>query len=440
MLKKSSTLGFIFMTCLIDVIGLGVIIPVIPSLVSKLGHEDLSHAARHSGWLLFTYATMQFIFSPILGGLSDKYGRRPILLFSLLGFGIDYILSAFAPTLGWLFLGRAIAGITGASFTTASAYIVDISEPEKRAQNFGLLYSAFGLGFIIGPLIGGLSTHFVSSLSPHWGLRAPFLIAGGLSLLNFLLGYFILPESLKPENRRAFDWKRANPLGSLMHLRKYPLVSGLVVSLVLINLAAHAVQSNWSFYTMFKFKWSEVMVGYSLVLVGVLTVAVQAGLIRIVTQKLGAKRAIYWGLACYAMGLLLFSLADQGWMMFAILGVYCLGGVGMPSLQGVISEQVPANAQGELQGALTSLMSVTSIFGPLLMNNLFYYFTKPGTSYYFPGAPFMTGAALMVVSLVFAMYYMSRRMPAPRPANADPDPVPENEKSAIFDTKEIGDL
>ena len=419
MLKKSSTLGFIFMTCLIDVIGLGVIIPVIPSLVSKLGHEDLSHAARHSGWLLFTYATMQFIFSPILGGLSDKYGRRPVLLFSLLGFGIDYILSAYAPTLGWLFLGRAIAGITGASFTSASAYEVDISEPEKRAQNFGILYSAFGLGFIIGPLIGGLSA--------HWGLRAPFLIAGGLSLLNFILGYFVLPESLKPENRRPFDWKRANPLGSLAHLRKYPLVSGLVISLVLIYIAAHAVQSNWSFYTMYKFKWSEAMVGYSLVLVGVLTVAVQAGLIRVLTPKLGVKRAVYWGLACYATGLLLFSLAGQGWMMYAILGIYCLGGIGMPALQGVISEQVPANAQGELQGALTSLMSVTSIFGPLLMNNLFYYFTKPGTGYYFPGAPFMAGAILMFASLAFAMYYLRRRMPV----KTDGETKPE-ENSEIF--------
>ncbi len=404
MLKKSSALGFIFMTCLIDVIGLGVIIPVIPTLISRLSGQDISHASHYAAWLLPTYALMQFLFSPIIGGLSDQYGRRPVLLCSLLGFGLDYVLQAFAPTIGWLFLGRALAGITGASFTTASAYIVDISTPENRAKNFGLLYSSFGLGFIIGPLIGGLSV--------HWGLRAPFLIAGGLSLLNFLLGLFVLPESLKKENRRPFNWKRANPFGSLMHLRKYPLVSGLVVSIILINLASHAVQSNWSFYTMFKFKWSEQMVGYSLVAVGVLTVAVQAGFIGMITPKLGVKKSVYLGLFCYAIGMLLFAMANQGWMMFAILSIYCFGGIGMPSLQGVISGQVPANAQGELQGALTSLMSLTSIFGPLIMNNLFYYFSNNKAPMYLPGAPFYAGALMMFVALGFAMYYLKRRMPA----------------------------
>ena len=401
--KRSSSLIFIFITVLIDVIGLGVIIPVIPPLVSKLGHTDLSGAARYSAWLLPTYALMQFICSPIVGGLSDRFGRRPVLLCSLLGFGLDYFLTSFAPTIGWLFLGRTIAGITGASFTTASAYIVDVSEPEKRAQNFGLLYSAFGVGFIIGPLIGGFSA--------QWGLRAPFMIAGGLSLLNFLFGFFILPESLKPENRRKFDWKRANPFGSLMHLTKYPLVSGLVISLILINIASHAVQSTWTFYTMFKFKWSSQTVGYSLVTVGLLTVLVQVGLIRLITPKLGLKRSVYVGFTLYCIGMVLFGFATQGWMMFAILAVYCMGGIGMPALQSVISGQVPANAQGELQGALTSLVSLTAIFGPLLMNSLFAYFSDRSKYYYFPGAPYIMGATLMLFSTLFAMYYLKRRLP-----------------------------
>lgn len=419
-MNKNAAMGFIFATVLIDVIGLAVIIPVIPTLISTLGNEDLSHASRDGSLLVVTYAIMQFFFSPIIGGLSDKYGRRPVLLFSLLGFGLDYILQAGAPTLGWLFLGRAIAGITGASFTTASAYIVDISAPEKRAQNFGIMYSAFGLGFIIGPFLG--------SLSSHWGIRAPFLVAAGLSLINFIVGYFILPESLKPENRRPFEWKRANPFGSLGNLRKYPIVSGLVVCLTLINIASHAVQSNWSFYTMYKFNWSEQMVGYSLTAVGALTVAVQAGLIRIITPKIGIKRAVYYGFTCYAIGMVLFALADHGWMMYAILGIYCMGGIGMPALQGIISGQVPANAQGELQGGLTSLMSLTTIIGPLLMNNLFYFFTKKGAPIYFPGAPFMMGALLMVISLLFAMYYLKRRLQPVTPAATDtetplPDPV-----------------
>ncbi len=402
-IKSTNALIFIFITVLIDVIGLGVIIPVIPSLISRLSGEDLSHAARYSAVLLPTYALMQFVCSPIVGGLSDRFGRRPVLLVSLLGFGLDYIFQAFAPTIGWLFLGRALAGITGANFTTASAYIVDISPEKKRAQNFGLLYSAFGLGFIIGPLLG--------SVSVNWGLRAPFLVAGGLSLINFLFGLFILPESLKKENQRAFSWKRANPFGSLMHLRKYPLVSGLVISIILINLASHAVQSNWGFYTMFKFHWNEKMVGYSLVVVGVLTVAVQAGLIRIITPKLGIKRSVYVGFAAYGIGMLLFAMAGEGWMMLVILAVYCFGGIGMPALQGVISGQVPANAQGELQGALTSLVSLTSIFGPLIMNNLFYYFSREDAPVYLPGAPFIAGAIMMTAALLSSIYYLKKRLP-----------------------------
>jgi DHA1 family tetracycline resistance protein-like MFS transporter len=330
-----------------------------------------------------------------LGGLSDRYGRRPILLGSLFGFGLDYIFLALAPTLGWLFVGRIIAGVMGASFTTAGAYIADISTPEKRGQNFGIIGAAFGVGFIIGPAMGG----FLGTYGP----RVPFMAAAVLSLLNFLYGLFILPESLKLQDRRPFQWKRANPVGSLLNLKRYPVVLGLVASLVLIYIAAHAVQSNWSYYTIEKFKWSSAMIGSSLAAVGVLISIVQGGLIRIIIPAWGQKTSLYVGLGLYSIGLVLFAFATEGWMMFAFLVPYCLGGIAGPALQGIISSQVPSNEQGELQGALTSLMSVTSIFGPLLMAQLFSYFTAANAPVYFPGAPMLMGAMLTIVSLLLAM-------------------------------------
>jgi len=392
--KRNAALGFIFVTVLIDVIGFGIIIPVMPSLIEHLTGEGLSEASRYGGWLLFAFATMQFFCSPVVGGLSDRYGRRPVLLLALLGFALDYLFLAFAPTIGWLFVGRIIAGATGASFTTATAYIADISEPEKRAQNFGMVGAAFGLGFIIGPVIGGLFS--------HWGPRAPFLAAAALTFLNVLYGYFILPESLLPENRRAFDWKRANPIGSLAHLWRYPIVTGLIASLILIYVAAHAVQSTWSYYTMQKFNWDEKWVGYSLGFVGLLIALVQGLLIRLTIPRLGQKWSIYTGLLLYTVGLTLFAFASKGWMMFAFLVPYCLGGICGPALQGVISTQVPASEQGELQGALTSLMSATAIIGPPIMTNLFAWFTESGAPVYFPGAPFLAGAVLTLISILLS--------------------------------------
>ncbi len=397
--NKQAALGFIFVTILIDTIGFGIIIPVLPSLIMELTHGTTSEAARIGGWLLFAFAIMQFLFAPVLGGLSDQYGRRPILLGSLFGFGLDYIFLALAPTLGWLFVGRIIAGVMGASFTTAGAYIADISTPEKRGQNFGIIGAAFGVGFIIGPAMGGLLGEY--------GPRVPFMAAAVLSLLNFLYGLFILPESLKQENRRPFEWKRANPVGSLLNLKRYPVVLGLVASLVLIYIAAHAVQSNWSYYTIEKFKWSSAMIGSSLAAVGVLISIVQGGLIRIIIPAWGQKNSLYVGLGLYSIGLVLFAFATEGWMMFVFLVPYCLGGIAGPALQGIISSQVPSNEQGELQGALTSLMSVTSIFGPLLMAQLFSYFTATNAPVYFPGAPMLMGAVLIVISLLLATRALS---------------------------------
>ncbi len=395
MQNRKAAIGFIFITLLIDVTGLGLIIPVMPKLIEDLLQtSDISKASQYGGWLTFAYAFTQFLFAPVLGNLSDKYGRRPVLLFSLLGFGIDYLFLSFAPSIGWLFVGRVIAGFTGASFTTASAYIADISTNENRAQNFGMIGAAFGVGFILGPMIGGLLGEL--------GARVPFFVAAGLALLNCAYGYFILPESLSKENRRAFDWRRANPLGSLLQLTKYPAVAGLIISMILIYIAGHAVQSNWSFFNIERFGWSTKMIGISLGIVGLLVGGVQGGLVRVINPRIGNEKSIYVGLGLYALGLLLFAFATEGWMMFVFLIPYCLGGIAGPALQSIISGHVPPNEQGELQGALTSLMSATSIVGPPVMTNLFAYFIDKEAPIYFPGAPFFLGAILMMASTFFA--------------------------------------
>jgi DHA1 family tetracycline resistance protein-like MFS transporter len=398
--RRSPALGFIFVTLLIDVIGLGIIIPVMPKLISELTGSDISSASRDGGWLLFAYAFVQFIFAPIVGGLSDQYGRRPVLLASLFGFGIDYVLLAMAPTLAWLYVGRIIAGVMGASFTTGAAYIADISTPEKRAQNFGLLGAAFGLGFIIGPVLGGVLGQF--------GSRVPFMAAASFSFLNWLYGYFILPESLKPENRRRFDWKRANPVGALKRLERYPVIYGLLLSLGLLYVALHAVQSNWSFYVIEKFKWNEAMIGYSLGAVGILSAIVQGYLIKLILPKLGQQRGVYVGLFLYAAGFVLYGLASEGWMMFVFMVPYIMGSIAGPSLQGIISTQVAANEQGELQGALASLQSLTSIIGPPLMTNIFYFFTKPDAPIHFAGAPMLLAALLTLLGAYLARRSLKR--------------------------------
>ncbi|MDQ3016294.1 MAG: TCR/Tet family MFS transporter [Bacteroidota bacterium] len=392
--NRKATIGFIFITLLIDVIGWGIIIPVMPGLIRQMEGVDIGTASSLNGWLLFAFSLTQFLFAPIVGNLSDKYGRRPILLVSLFGFGLDYILLSWAPSVEWLFIGRVIAGVTGASFTTAAAYIADISTEKDRAQNFGMIGAAFGMGFILGPIIGGLLGGF--------GPRIPFIAAAALCFLNWLWGYFILPESLDKAHRREFDWKRANPIGSLTHLKKYPNLGNLLIAMILVYLAAHAVQSNWSFYTIERFGWNERMIGISLGVVGLLVGLVQGVLPRFVNKKLGDARSIYIGLILYAIGMFLFGIATEGWMMLAFLVPYCLGGIAGPSLQSTITSQVDVREQGELQGALTSLMSATSVVGPPMMTNLFAYSIRPGSIIYLPGAPFFLGSILMIASAFFA--------------------------------------
>lgn len=401
--KNDSGLFFIFLTVVIDVIGLGIIIPVLPSLIKELIHGDLSDASRYGGWLMFSYAFTQFIFASVLGNLSDKYGRRPVLLISLLGFSINYLLMGFAPTILWLFIGRLVAGITGASHTVAAAYIADISSPQKKAQNFGLLGAAFGLGFIIGPVIGGLLGQY--------GSRVPFFAAAALSMMNFVYGYFVVPESLKLENRRPFSWKNANPIGAFIHMKKYPKIYVLIACIFLVNIAAHAVQSTWSYFTMEKFQWDERMVGISLGFIGTLLMIVQAGLLRIIIPKLGLPKSILLGLFFYSISLPLMGFAPTTTMLFGSAILYVCAGIGGPALQSMISNLTPQNEQGQIQGGIASIVSLTAIIGPLTMSNLFSEFTKKGASVYFPGAPFIAGGILALIAFTIAFFYFRRTKP-----------------------------
>ncbi|OCA71107.1 tetracycline resistance MFS efflux pump [Chryseobacterium contaminans] len=388
--KKEHALIFIYITVLIDIIGIGIIIPVLPTLITKLSNTDnISVTAQYIGWFISVYALMQFLFAPVLGGLSDRYGRRPVLLCSLLGLGVDYLILALAPDIAWLFVGRVINGIMGSSMTTAAAYISDISTPEKRGQYFGMMSAVAGIGMIIGPIIGGVLGQY--------GERIPFYAAAGLSLLNLIYGFFALPESLSKDKRRPFSWKTANPIGVMRSLNKEILAPAFIVAFILIALAGHSVQSSWSVYVMDKFKWKEDMIGYSMGLLGLLTVVFQGGLIGLFINKLGQKKSAIIFLAFFCVSMLLFGVASKGWMMFMVIAMYALGGMASPILQAMISAKIPDNKQGLLQGGLTSILSLSSIVGPLLMTWIFAYFTSPQSPIFYSGAPFVLGAVLAAI-------------------------------------------
>lgn len=393
---KSSrhALAFIFVAALIDTIGFGIVIPVLPQLIVELTGEPVNEAARISGWLAFAYAVMQFAFGPVMGNLSDRFGRRPVLLASLLAFGVDYFAMALAPTIGWLFAGRIVAGITGASYTTAYAYIADVSPPEKRAQNFGMVGMAFGLGFIIGPALGGL-------VGDQFGLRAAFFVAGGLALLNTLYGWLVLPESLPPERRRPFDLRRANPIGTLAQFRRHqPVVLGLATALFLWQLGHQALQGTWSFYTIYRFDWSPGEVGLSLAAVGLTSAIVQGGLVRYIIPRIGERRAVELGMMSGLGGFIIYGLATQGWMLYVGIVVATFSGLAYPSMNALMSQRVEPDAQGELQGAVAALASLSTIIGPPLMTQLFGYFTGPTAPVHVPGAAFLLAALLSAGALL----------------------------------------
>jgi len=397
--RRGSTI-FVFVTVLLDTLGIGIIIPVAPRLVASFLGGDLPAASRWFGVLMTVYSVMQFLFAPVLGGMSDRFGRRTVILGSLFGASLSYLLSGFAPALSWLVAGRVIAGITGASFSAANAYVADVTPPEKRAASFGLIGAAFGLGFIIGPGVGGLLGSY--------GLRVPYFAAAGLNFVNFLYGVFVLPESLRREDRRAFSLARANPLGSLKNLGRHPIVLGLTGTLACGFMAQWILQSVWALSNQGRFGWSLREVGESLMVVGVASTIVQGGLVRPVIRRLGERRTLLVGLAMGALGHLGFGLARAGWIMVAMIFPFTLAGVAGPATQAIITIAVGPSEQGELQGSLNSLQGLAAIVAPLIGSDLYARFGSATSQPEIPGAPFLAAALLDLVGLALAVRVFRR--------------------------------
>jgi MFS transporter, DHA1 family, tetracycline resistance protein len=393
--RRQASIVFILITIFLDVLGIGLIIPVLPQLITDLSGGGVSDGARVYGLFVAAYAAMQFLFAPILGALSDRFGRRPVLLISLFGAGLDYLVMGLAPTLAWLFAARLIAGLTAANITVANAYIADITPPAERARRFGLVGAAFGLGFILAPAIGGVLGAY--------GLRIPFFVAAGVVSLNWLYGYFVLPESLPADRRTRFALSRANPIGSVRRLRAYPGVPGLAFVVVAANMAYLVLQSVWVLYTGLRFGWGPLENGLALTVLGVLTALVQGLGIRPILARLGERRAVLVGLASSIVSFTLYALVPQGWMMLVVMVVGSLGGIAGPALQGLITRVVSDREQGSVQGALSSLGSLTAIVSPLVATSLFAFFTGPNAPFTFAGAPFVFGAVLLAVAAVLAV-------------------------------------
>ncbi|MFP5076673.1 TCR/Tet family MFS transporter [Rhizobium sp. YIM 134829] len=385
-------LFLVFMILFLDIMGIAIIMPVLPSFLAELTGDSLSDAAIDGGWLLFVYSAMQFLFAPLIGNLSDRFGRRPILLASILTFAIDNLICALATSYAMLFIGRILAGISGASFSTASAFIADVSDDSNRARNFGLIGIAFGTGFALGPVIGGLLGEF--------GPRVPFFGAALLSFVNFVIALFLLPETLPKSLRRPFEWRRANPLGALRQMRHYKGI-GPVLLVFFLYWQAHAVYpAVWSFVSALRFGWSEGQIGLSLGVFGIFSAFVMAVVLPKAVPRLGEYRAGAVGLVFCALGLLGYALSFQGWMIYAVIIATCLEALADPPLRSIAAARVPPSAQGELQGALSSISSFTTILGPLIFAWVFGVFTRPQAPVTFAGAPFLLSAALILLALV----------------------------------------
>ena len=403
--SNGRALAFVFITVLIDAIGFGIVIPVFPGLIVSLTGTTLGGAAEISGWMMFLYAVTQFICGPIIGGLSDRFGRRPILLASLAAFGLDYLVMAFAPNLAWLVAARFVAGMTGATFSTAYAYIADISPPERRGPNFGLIGMAFGFGFIIGPALGGIVAQF--------GERVPFLVAGCLALANFAYGWFILPESLAPALRRRFEWRRANPIGSVLRFRNaHPRVLMLAITMFVWTIGYQALFATWNFFTIERFGWGPQQVGWSLAAVGVIGAVVQGGLSRRLIPRDGNRRIVIAGIISAIGAYFIYAFATTGWVLYAGIAVGFLNGMVFPSMQALMSSEVAPNEQGELQGGISSLQALASIFGPPLMTGSFAAFSAPDAPVYLPGAPYLLAALFSIAALTLFLRTTGERSPS----------------------------
>lgn len=388
---RKAALAFIFITVLIDVLAFGVIIPVLPHLVQQMVGGNISTAAWWVGGFGVAFSLIQFVCSPIQGTLSDRYGRRPVILLSCLGLGLDFVFMALAPTLAWLFVGRMISAATSASFTTANAYIADVTTHGDRAKGFGMIGAAFGLGFIVGPLVGGVLGDI--------DLRLPFWFAAGLALLNFCYGMFVLPESLPVEKRATrFDWSHANPVGSLKLLRSYPQVFGLAAVIFIANLAHYVYPSVFVLFADYRYGWGQQEVGYVLALVGVLSVMVNVALVGRMVKAMGERRAVLLGLGCGAVGFAVYGFAGQGWIFLMGLPISALWAIAAPATQSLITRQVGADAQGRIQGALTSLVSLAGIAGPAIFAGSFGWFVSDVAPVKLPGIPFIIAAVLLVLA------------------------------------------
>ncbi|MEY3004833.1 MAG: hypothetical protein RLZZ491_2009 [Pseudomonadota bacterium] len=400
---------FILITVTLDAMGIGLILPVMPDLIRAVRGASLGDAALWGGMLSAVYAVMQFGFSPLIGNLSDRFGRRPILLVSMAVLALDYVVMALAGTIWILFAGRIMAGIAAATHATALAYMADITDASKRAQNFGLISAGFGMGFILGPVIGGL----LGGLDP----RAPFVAAACLAAANFAFGWFVLPESLPPERRRAFDWRRANPAGGLKSMRKLPGVGALLAVMLAYQIANFTYPAVWAYYIQGAFGWDARMVGLSLAAYGVAIAVVQGGLIRAILPRLGEGRAVLWGLVLNTGCLLAYGVATQGWMIWVLIPVSALGAIVAPAMQGIMSRAAGEKQQGELQGVLGSISALSMILSPLMMTQAFFWFTRDAAPLHLPGAPFLLGAVLMAGALVIFALTRPRRSPVAHAAD-----------------------
>jgi DHA1 family tetracycline resistance protein-like MFS transporter len=391
---RPAAIWFVFFAVMLDMIALGIIAPVLPGLIRQMVHGDASLAAAYVGDFGAIWAVMQFFFSPVIGGLSDRFGRRPVLLASMFGLAADYMVMALAPTVGWLLIGRIISGITSSSFSTANAYIADITPPQERAARFGLLGSAFGIGFIGGPAIGGL----LGQIDP----RLPFWGAAVLCTLNGLYGLLVVPESLRPENRSRFSFKIANPVGSFDLYRSAPGLLGLAGVTFLYYLAHQVLQSTWVLYTAYRYHWSNAIMGVSLMMVGVVSIVVQTQVVKPFVGRFGERGAVVTGLVFGAAGYVIFGAAPSGWLFMTGIPVFALMGLLTPGVQGLMSQRIAANQQGRLQGANSSLMAIASIFGPLLFTRVFARSAGDWSAWAPIGTPFYLASGLLAPALMLA--------------------------------------
>jgi MFS transporter, DHA1 family, tetracycline resistance protein len=397
---SKATFVFIIITVGLDFLAFGIIAPVLPNLIIQFEGGNIARAAAITGYFGFAWNLMQFLFLPVLGAWSDRFGRRPVILISCLGLGLDYIFMALAPSLKWLFVGRLISGITASNVSTAFAYITDVTAPEERAKKFGLLGAAFGVGFVVGPAVGGLLGDY--------NARAPFWAAAVLSLANFLYGLLVLPESLPKEKRAKSAWHMANPLGSLTLLRSHPELAGLSLVVLLYYLAHQALQNVFVLYTKYRFAWNMRSVGISLAVVGVCAVIVSGGLVGPYVKKFGERFSLVSGLLYGALGFAGFAFAWRGWVMLASIPLIGLWGVAGPAMQSLMSRRVDASSQGKLQGAVNSLRALTGMVGPLVFTQVFSTAISPAARFHLPGAPYYLASVLLVAAIVLAMVVTGR--------------------------------